>query len=128
MIAMAKTTQSEKPVTKDQKMAQTAYDCVVNRKGDKNFNFDDYSNFAYAFPTLIHSCGLAQAMAFASAKGKGDYVADLQAVFDQVDKAGDLRERSRKAPLPEYTRISRHALAAASWLKRYCQAEDKAGK
>ncbi len=122
---MPESTQNAKLLTKDQKMAQTAYARVAKHKGDKDFNFDDYSNFAYAFPALIHSCGLVQAVAFASAKGKGDYIADLQAVFDQADQAGGLYERSRAAGLSEYTRISRHALAAASWLKRYCQAMDK---
>lgn len=121
---MPENTQSAKRLTKDQKMAQAAYGCVSKRKGDKDFNFDDYSNFAYAFPALIHSCGLVQAVAFAKAKGKADYIADLQAVFDRVDDAGDLYERSRAADLSEYARISRHALAAASWLKRYCQAMD----
>ena len=109
-------------LTKDQKMAQAAYQRVAARSGA---NFDDYSSFAKAFPSLIHSCGLVQAVAFAATKGKGDYVADLQTVFDQADQAGDLYERSRSAELPEYARTSRHALAAATWIKRYCQAAEK---
>ena len=120
MIAMPEN-EKKKRLTKDQKMAQAAYDCVASKKGKE---FEEYSNFAYAFPSLIHSCGLVQAVAFAKAKKKDDYIKDLQAVFDQADQAGDLYERSRAAGLSEYTRISRHALAAASWLKRYCQAMD----
>ena len=122
---MPETSPDTKILTKDQRMAQTSYACVSKRKGDKDFSFEDYSNFAYAFPSLIHSCGLVQAVAFAKAKKKDDYIKDLQDVFDQADKAGDLYERSRTAGLSEYARISRHALAAASWIKRYCQAMDK---
>ena len=122
MIAMA---EKERIATKDQKMAQVAYESVASRQGE---GFGDYCNFAYAFPSLIHSCGLVQAVAFAKAKKKDDYIKDLQDVFDQADKAGDLYERSRTAGLSEYARISRHALAAASWLKRYCQAMDKTGE
>lgn len=105
-------------------MAQAAYARISERKG-KDPKFGDYCNFAYAFPSLIHSCGLVQAMAFASVKGKEDYIADLQAVFNEVDNAGGLYERSRSAPLAEYARISRHALAASAWIKRYCQAMDE---
>ena len=122
MSAMPETTSNEKILTKDQKMAQTAYARAFSRKGG---NFDEYSAFAYAFPALIHSCGLVQAVAFAKGKGKGDYLDDLQAVFDEVDKAGALYDKSRTADLIEYARISRHALAAASWIKRWCQAMDK---
>lgn len=120
---MPESTQNAKPLTKDQKMAQAAYGRIVDRHRQGE-GFEEYCNFAYAFPALIHSCGLVQAVAFAKAKGKADYIADLQAVFDRVDDAGDLYERSRAADLSEYARISRHALAAASWLKRYCQAMD----
>ena len=121
MIAMPER-ENNKILTKDQKMAQAAYERVASRGGA---SFEDYNNFAKAFPALIHSCGLVQAVAFAATKGKGEYIADLQAVFDQADQAGDLYERSRSAGLAEYTRISRHALAAATWLKRYCQALEK---
>ncbi len=118
---MPETSPDTKLLTKDQKMAQAAYERVADRQGE---GFEEYCNFAYAFPALVHSCGLVQAVAFASAKKKDDYIEDLQTVFNQVDDAGDLYERSRAAGLTEYARISRHALAAASWLKRYCQAMD----
>ena len=127
--------EEKKILTKEQEMAQKAWKCVSDRRSSfKDEDFDKYSSFALAFPALIHSCGLVQAVAFASRDDKDDkksflrdFMKDLQDVFNTIDKAGDLKVRSREAELAEYSRISRHALAAASWIKRYCQALDKQG-
>ena len=108
--------------TKEQLMAQEAYERVITRSNEEDF--DEYKSFALSFPSLIHSCGLVQAVAFAKAKKKDGFIDDLQAVFDKIDNAGDLQNRSREAPIMEYMRITRHAISAASWLKRYCQASD----
>ena len=112
--------------TKEQLMAQKAFECVTSRSKDKDFD-KEYKNFALSFPSLIHSCGLVQAIAFAMAKDKGGYIDDLQKVFDTVDNAGDLQKRSREAPVMDYMRITRHAISAASWIKRYCQASENEG-
>lgn len=111
--------------TKEQLTAQEAYSRVSERSKDKDF--DDYKSFALSFPSLIHSCGLVQALAFAQAKDKGEYIDDLQKVFDTTDDAGNLPEKSRKAHVMEYMRMTRHAISAASWIKRYCQASENEG-
>ncbi len=111
--------------TKEQLMASEAYERVSIRSNAEKFG--DYKSFALSFPSLIHSCGLVQAVAFAIAKDKGEYIADLQAVFDRIDNAGDLQTRSREAHVMEYMRITRHAISAASWIKRYCQASEQEG-
>ncbi len=111
--------------TKEQKMAQEAYERVSIRSHEENF--DDYKSFALSFPSLIHSCGLVQAVAFAQAKKKDSYIHDLQEVFDTTDNAGDLRTKSREAHVMEYMRMTRHAISAASWIKRYCQASENEG-
>lgn len=113
--------------TKEQLMASTAYERVSTRSHEENFDFKEYKSFALSFPSLIHTCGLVQAMAFAKAKGKSEYIDDLQAVFDRIDNAGNLQTRSREARVMEYMRITRHAISAASWIKRYCQASDQEG-
>lgn len=120
--------------TKEQAMAQEAYERVSNHINDESFDFDKYSSFALSFPSLIHSCGLVQALAFAQAKAKDEkskdgkakreYINDLQAVFNKIDSVRDLPARSRDADVMEYMRITRHAISAASWIKRYCQASD----
>ena len=110
--------------TKEQAMAREAYIRVEKRHQELRDDFKVYKSFALSFPSLIHSCGLVQAVAFALAKDKNAYIKDLQEVFDTIDSAGDLQVRSREAPIMEYMRITRHANSAASWLKRYCQASD----
>lgn len=111
--------------TKEQLMAQEAYERVITRSNEEDF--DEYKSFALSFPSLIHTCGLVQAVAFAEAKDKGGYIDDLQKVFDRTDNAGDLRAKSREAHVMEYMRITRHAITAAGWLKRYCQACENEG-
>lgn len=109
--------------TKEQQMAQAAFERVQGRDS----GFEEYSSFALAFPALVHSCGLAQALAFAQAKGRTDYLSDLENVLGEdvgENRGGDLCTRSRQAELMEYMRLSRRALAASSWIKRYCQAKD----
>ncbi|NLL37339.1 MAG: CRISPR-associated protein Cmr5 [Fretibacterium sp.] len=106
--------------TNEQKMAQAAFGCVSARsKGEK---FEDYKSFALAFPALVHSCGLAQALGFAESKDKKDYLNDLEKVLTDIEQKG-ICERSREVGLNEYTRLSRHVLTASTWLKRYCQAK-----
>ena len=106
--------------TKEQAMAQEAF-CRVSSRQQEN-NFDEYKTFALSFPTLIHSCGLVQAVSFAAAKDKKIFLDDLESVFTVIDSQGNLQNRSREAGIMEYMRISRHALSAATWIKRYCQA------
>lgn len=110
--------------TKEQSMAAKAFECVNERHKTLGEGFKDYKSFALSFPSLIHSCGLVQAVAFAMAKDKSGYIDDLQAVFDKIDSVRDLPARSREANVMEYMRITRHAISAASWIKRYCQASD----
>ena len=109
--------------TRSQRIAQTAYARIAKHgKPDK-----EYVTRAKKFPALIHTCGLAQAVAFGLAKEFSDYLEDLAAVlqaagYAEIRDAKKLDELARKQPLTEYLRLSRDALAAASWLKRYTEA------
>lgn len=118
--------------TNSQKMAQAAYKRIADRKPDREF-----VSFARSFPSLIHSCGLAQAVAFANVKGAaekgkekkppGKYLDDLAAVLAVVGHsdaatADKLEKKTRDAIVPVYVRLSRNALQAAGWLKRYVEA------
>ena len=108
--------------TNSQKMAQTAYQRIAARKPDREF-----ASFARSFPSLVHVCGLAQAVAFATAKHREQYLEDLAAVLLAAGHAestsADRLERStREYLVPAYVRLSRNALQAASWLKRYVEA------
>jgi CRISPR-associated protein Cmr5 len=101
--------------TRGQKFAQLAFECIKLPKCDK-----EYVSFAKKFPTLIHTCGLAQALAFAQAKAPSN-LEHLSIVMG----ASDLLEKSRTEQLAEYLILSRMALEASGWLKRYAEALPK---
>jgi CRISPR-associated protein Cmr5 len=107
--------------TNSQKMAQTAYQQIAKRNPDPEF-----TSFARSFPSLVHACGLAQAVAFAKAKKREQYLNDLAAVLKAAghfeNEPVDLAKATREYPVPAYVRLSRNALQAAGWLKRYVEA------
>jgi CRISPR-associated protein Cmr5 len=112
--------------TRSQKLAQAAFPLIQDRK-KREKGFDEYKSFAKKFPALIHTCGLAQAVAFALAKKETEYVENLVAVLKlighpEVSSAEALHKQSRDQPLSGYLRLSRDAINAASWLKRYVEA------
>lgn len=131
---------------KSQKFAQIAFDRVSKRKeknpqgsearqpgprDESRSSWDDYVTTARRFPSLIHTCGLAQAVAFAEAKKKTDYLEDLQEVlrfvgYQDIKNPAVLSEKTRKASLTAYLQLSRDAVTAASWLKRYVEALEAA--
>jgi len=115
-------------------MAQAAFGRVQQRKDRQDKYRKEYRSFAREFPTLVHQCGLAQAVVFAQTKKDHqlDYVTDLAAVLTaaghaDVVSAEALASRTRSLPVAAYVRLSRDALDAAVWLKRYVEAlfEDK---
>jgi CRISPR-associated protein Cmr5 len=119
--------------TRSQRLAQAAYPRIQTRmQGLREKAFDEYRSFVKKFPALIHTCGLAQAVAFALAKQENDYIEDLAAVLresghPEITSAQTLHERARTQPLSGYLRLSRDAINAASWLKRYVEATGEEG-
>ncbi len=117
--------------TRSQKLAQVAFPRVQLRipsdTNELNKTQKEYRSFAKKFPALIHTCGLAQAVAFALAKKQTNYLADLTEVLKAADHA-ELTEQvsldhlARTSPMSAYLRLSRDAINAASWLKRYVEA------
>lgn len=112
--------------TNSQKMAQAAY-MAVRKRVDGTALPEKYASFARSFPSLVHSCGLAQAIAFAKAKDHGQYLEDLAGVLkkighDESSSTEDLERATRESPVMAYVRLSRNALQAAGWLKRYVEA------
>lgn len=109
--------------TRSQRLAQAAFVRIAKYgKPDK-----EYVSFAKKFPALIHTCGLAQAVAFALAKKQTGYVEDLAAVLKasghpEMISAEALDDQTRTQQLSGYLRLSRDAISAAGWLKRYVEA------
>lgn len=115
---------------RSQRIARAAFLQVESRV--ERAASDKYLSFARAFPTLIHTSGLAQASAFALAKRaeKLDVLNDLADVVNaadshwQFDNGSRLHEIAvhRDTGLNVYIRLTRHALEAATWIKRYAEA------
>jgi CRISPR-associated protein Cmr5 len=114
--------------TRSQRLAKAAY-ARIARHGEPN---KEYVSFAKKFPALIHTCGLAQAVAFALAKNETDYVEDLAEVLKAsghpaITSRDVLAGQSRESSLSAYLRLSRDAINAAGWLKRYVEAAGEEG-
>ena len=112
--------------TRSQKLAQAAF-ARIAKYGRPN---KEYVSFAKKFPALIHTCGLAQAVAFALAKKETGYIEDLAAVLkgsghSELGSALILHEQTRSLQLSGYLRLSRDAISAAGWLKRYAEAAEE---
>jgi len=115
--------------TRGQEMAREAFDRATRRAAGSDKERKEYRSFAREFPTLVHQCGLAQAVAFALAKKKeqATFVEDVAAVLkaarhERITDAKALDASARGAELPAYLLLSRDALLAAVWLKRYVEA------
>jgi CRISPR-associated protein Cmr5 len=104
--------------TREQRMAETAFRRIEMRAREEKS--EEYLSFANSFPSLIHSCGLIQAVAFAQAKKKTNLLEDLAEVLSLP--VAELTVNARSKPLAVYMLLSREALLAAGWLKRYAQA------
>jgi CRISPR-associated protein Cmr5 len=117
--------------TNSQRMAEAAYKGMAGRLRSLNeSDRDKYASFARSFPSLVQACGLAQAVAFARAKHREQYLDDLAAVLNaaghsETASADSLERATRENPVPAYVRLSRNALQAASWLKRYVEAVEQ---
>lgn len=119
--------------TRQQRMAEQAFGVVSS--GDRVKN-KEYGSFAKSFPSLIQSAGLCQAVAFAQAKGRGEpgkkdkpplvVLKDVVKTMGLTDITDDtaFATKARTAGVMEYVRLSRIALQAATWVKRYVEALD----
>lgn len=110
--------------TRQQKRAQKAYERV---SGDIPENKEAYLRLAKKFPALVHSCGLAQSLAFVAARERegsriGEkYIKHLTSVMALPDGT-DLQKKSRTVELMEYQHLSWEAIESATWIKRYAEA------
>lgn len=118
--------------TQSQLYAQRAYQKVTAvaavEEGEEGYGAENqakYRTVALSFPSLVHTCGLAQALAFVKAKEEGTgFSADLEHVLG----LGDLSEKSRTSDLLDYMQLSRQVMVASGWLKRYAEAMLKSEK
>jgi len=115
---------------RSQKIARAAFQQVEAR--GRQPKPDRYLSFARTFPTLIHTCGLAQTAAFALAKKEEKLLLldDLAQVMNAADSGWQFADGAALDDLarrPEtdvwtYLRLTRQALQSATWIKRYAEA------
>lgn len=112
-------------------VASAAYRRVDARAGLPDEQKRKYGAIAHKLPGLILQNGLAQATGFLLAKGANapehlmlldDLAAILQAGGSHADANPDLLHQSIiAADLQQTLRLSRAALEASAWIKRYVQ-------
>lgn len=109
------------------KVAHAAYECVAAHSEAPNEK--NYSALAHKLPGMIMGNGLAQATGFLLAKGESAHCAllnDLNAVLratgTSTNGSGpDLHQQVIDSDLNQTLILTRRALEASGWLKRYVQ-------
>jgi len=113
--------------TRSQRLAQEAIKVVANWKTGSEEK--DPNQFARRFPSLVQTSGLLQAVAFARNKNK-DYAEGFQKVFVVLDpkvdgkSLGEFEQYLSELSAVDYMLLSRRALEAATWIKRYVSTDD----
>jgi CRISPR-associated protein Cmr5 len=113
--------------TRSQKLAQAAYSQIALHMKGKQKPDKEFVTTVKKFPALVHTCGLAQAVAFTLANQDTEFIGYLTAVLQaaghtELSQQQGLDHHARNAQLSGYLRLSRDAINAASWLKRYVEA------
>jgi CRISPR-associated protein Cmr5 len=124
------------PRTREQLRAAKAHEIISNikSKSKPENEVKSFGRQCLRLPALIHQCGLCQAIAFLEAKAKGKdnefkkVVESLAHVIgapmpeSQRLNGNDFAKQVREASMVEYQWLTREALKASQWLKRYSEA------
>ena len=104
------------------KYAELAYPLVEKLKKDPLES--KYRTLALTFPTMIMQAGLAQALGFLMAKGEPEHKKYLRHIAELLNyaDADALHNDVLRSEIGKYQLLSRKALDASAWLKRYTQA------
>lgn len=110
-----------------QKYAKLAYPLV---ESIQNTSIEaKYRTLALTFPAMVMQSGLAQSIGFLMAKSKDNeehqlmltHIATLLS-YQGNDATSNMRQSILISDLTQYQLLTRNALEATSWLKRYTQA------
>ena len=109
--------------TRDQRYAVAAYRLVGEIPADQR---QKYGAMAHQLPMLIHSAGLAQALGFVESRNDAvhNLLLDHLAAVIGVGGRAAFASRSRTDPLLPYMHLTRDALAALLWFKRFADPEE----
>jgi CRISPR-associated protein Cmr5 len=118
--------------TRDQRYAEKIFGQVsaFKQQHTQRSKQREYGSMAHKLPVLIRTAGLAQALAFVAASGQKkpahqQLLEDLAQAIAHLaggqQTAAQLLEKSRTAQLGSYMRLTRDALSALLWYKRFAQ-------
>ena len=100
---------------------------LVEQASRNESGWEKYRTFCMKGPTLIQQSGLIQTTVFCASRedeGARKWIADVATIMGK-QKLDDL---ARRAPLADYLALTRDALDAAIWLRRYAMAENERRK
>jgi CRISPR-associated protein Cmr5 len=109
--------------TLQQQMATKAHELVSGVGQDEK---QKYGTMAHKLPVLIHTAGLAQALAFVEARQDPaqlkllDHLAATLGI-EAITNRQQLAQKSREESLPVYMLLTRRALQALVWYKRFAE-------
>lgn len=109
--------------TLQQRYAADVYDKVASVKDDERVNHKEYGSMAHKLPVLVRQSGLVQALAFVLTRGKDAHkqlVDDLARTLSH-DNGEALFTAVREADLKAYMWLTRRALVALSWYRRFAE-------
>ncbi|NLA39802.1 MAG: type III-B CRISPR module-associated protein Cmr5 [Smithella sp.] len=107
-------------------LARSVFDKITAiDTGDKDNSYKKkYGKMALKLPVLVQNAGLLQALAFIEDKKEDPYkalVKDLAGVLGYGDSAERLRNACIDLPFGEYRYLTRRAMIALTWFKRFAQ-------
>jgi CRISPR-associated protein Cmr5 len=109
-------------LTRDQKYAISAHEKVQQRA--KEPEAKSYGVMVHKLSILIHTAGLAQALAFVDARSSKEIqkhlLDDLAETVGKKDKTA-LLKAARESQLVEYILFTKQILNALLWYKRFAQ-------
>jgi len=110
-------------------MAVRALDIIRAKSGNSEELKKEYKSRMNNFPVMVMQSGLAQTSGFFLAKTAvhQEYLGDIAKILNAasgrpVANGNQLHERVIQCETVEYRLLTRDALIAAGWLKRYGQA------
>ncbi|HYU73069.1 MAG TPA: type III-B CRISPR module-associated protein Cmr5, partial [Ktedonobacteraceae bacterium] len=101
--------------------ATAVYEQAQQVKKDFAKDYRKYGVMCHKLPILIHTAGLAQALAFVASRREPVYDRLLKDLEKTLKLEKDLPERTRKADLNDYMRLTSQVMAALVWYKRFAQ-------
>lgn len=107
--------------TRDQKYSIDAYKNVLAIK--EEIGARKYGVMCHKLPLLIHTAGLAQALAFVESRAPKEklFATLLDNLGHTVGEHEKLTKLAREAHLNDYLRLTAQAMEALVWYKRFAQ-------